>query len=180
MGRCSECGRTRFHVYIRCERPVTDRRPRANQLRQRDRGQTFRMRQCNRPRNRDRCHRPHQCKGRHDRQLPMTRKVNQPLRHRNIKTSRAVGVDDRITIGIIQKLVIFKTTRDFQHLEIIKRLRRPTREHKRKLICVCHLNVSGEIMTQMDRDILGLYRWAHHLKDVKVMRYVGKLLKVTP
>ena len=121
------------------------------------------------PSHRNRCHRSHQRKGSNNRKLSVAGKVDQPLRHRDIKRARAVGIDDRVTIRIRQKRLVVHTAIVLQHTKPVHRLRRPTRKNEWKLIRQLQLRLHRKVVPQMRRHILWLNRGRHHLKDIIVM-----------
>ena len=98
------------------------------------------------PSHRNRCHRAHQRKGSHNRKLSVAGKVDQPLRHRDIKRARAIGIDDRVTIRIGQKRLVIHATIILQHLKPVHRLWRSARKNEGKLIRQLQLRLHRKVV----------------------------------
>jgi hypothetical protein len=111
--------------------------------------------------------------------LPGAREVDQPLRHRHVERAGAVGVDDRVGMDApLRELLLRQAARDPQHLEIVERLRRAAREEERKLVGQRHLARGGEVVAQMGGDVLRLDRGRHHLEDVEMVREAGVIAEI--
>ena len=180
MLRSPEGRGTGFHIHIRGEGAIADRRARVHQLCQGDRRQRLGMAERHRRLDGDRRHRPHQGEWRDDRHLAVAGEIDQPLCHRNVDLARRVGVDDGVAMALCRKFVIAQATEVTQDLEALDHLRRAAAEDEGQLVGHCELRIHGEVMPHIHRHILRLDQRRHHLQHIEMLGQLDQLLKIPP
>ena len=171
--------RAGFHVDIRGEGAIADRRPRTGKLGERDGGKCLGMAQCHRRFHGDRRHGAHQCEWCNDRQLPMACKIYQPLRHRNVDLAARVGVDDLVAVTFRHECFVVEASKITDHLETFAHLRGAAAEDVRKPVGFDKLRLHGEVLAQFGRHILRFDQGRYHLQNVEMLRHLYQFVKIS-
>ena len=127
------------------------------------------MLQHQRPGHRHRCHRPRQTERRDDRRLPLVRKINDPLRHRDVQLPGRVGVDHGIGPDPRVPIRFRQIQPQPDHRQTLRNLPPAPRIDEHRLVGPGDLRPHHRIMPQAGWHILRLDRWAQNMDHVETL-----------
>ena len=177
LGR-AEGRRAGFHVDIRSETAVDDRRARPRHLRERQARERFGVRQCQRAGDRDRSHRARQGEGRDDQHLAGGGRVHDAIGHRDVQLEWRIGIDDGVAAGTVPELLGGEAMGDADQLEIVGNLTVTAGKHERDLVRQQQLRAHHLQMAQVHGHVLRLDRPTQHLDHIEVLAQLHEVAEV--